>query len=63
MSKTDLVLWMPLSSMASAAYVGIDLCISMQHVQMAYIYILYAFLVVWLTDTGAYIFGRLMGKT
>lgn len=25
-------------------------------------YILYAFLVVWLTDTGAYIFGRLMGK-
>ena len=25
-------------------------------------YILFAFLIVWLTDTGAYIFGRLMGK-
>ena len=46
----------------SVAYVGIDLCISMQHVQMAYITYSYAFLVVWLTDTGAYIFGRLMGK-
>ena len=46
----------------SVAYVGIGFMYFMQHVQMAYITYFYAFLVVWLTDTGAYIFGRLMGK-
>ena len=45
----------------SVAYVGIDLCIFMLHVLMVYI-IYFCILIVWLTDTGAYIFGRLMGK-
>ena len=37
LSKTDLVFMDAAFCLMSVAYVGIDLCISMQHVQMAYI--------------------------
>ena len=45
----------------SVAYVGIGFMYFMLHVLMVYI-IYFCILIVWLTDTGAYIFGRLMGK-
>lgn len=37
LSKTDLVLWMLLSVLCQLHMSVLDLCISMQHVQMAYI--------------------------
>ena len=46
----------------SVAYVGIGFMYFYATRSDGLHYILYAFLVVWLTDTGAYIFGRLMGK-
>ena len=61
LSKTDLVLWIAFCLM-SVAYVGIGFMYFYATRSDGLHYILYAFLVVWLTDTGAYIFGRLMGK-
>lgn len=46
----------------SIAYVGIGFMYLYETRSEGLHYILFAFLVVWLTDTGAYIFGRLMGK-
>ncbi|WP_251943057.1 phosphatidate cytidylyltransferase [Staphylococcus sp. Marseille-Q5304] len=46
----------------SIAYVGIGFMYFYETREEGLQYILFAFLVVWLTDTGAYIFGRLMGK-
>ncbi|MDQ7156987.1 phosphatidate cytidylyltransferase, partial [Staphylococcus warneri] len=46
----------------SVAYVGIGFMYFYETRSEGLHYILYAFLIVWLTDTGAYIFGRLMGK-
>lgn len=46
----------------AVAYVGIGFMYLYATRSEGLHYILYAFLVVWLTDTGAYIFGRLMGK-
>ncbi|SUM32763.1 phosphatidate cytidylyltransferase [Staphylococcus gallinarum] len=46
----------------SIAYVGIGFMYLYETRSEGIHYILFAFLVVWLTDTGAYIFGRLMGK-
>ncbi|TBW85525.1 phosphatidate cytidylyltransferase, partial [Staphylococcus hominis] len=46
----------------SVAYVGIGFMYFYETRSEGLHYILFAFLIVWLTDTGAYIFGRLMGK-
>ena len=46
----------------SVAYVGIGFMYLYETRSEGLHFILFAFLVVWLTDTGAYIFGRLMGK-
>ena len=46
----------------SVAYVGIGFMYFYETRSEGLRYILFAFLIVWLTDTGAYIFGRLMGK-
>lgn len=46
----------------SVAYVGIGFMYFYETSSEGLRYILFAFLIVWLTDTGAYIFGRLMGK-
>ena len=47
----------------SVAYVGIGFMYFYATRSDEALHTFYAFLVVWLTDTGAYIFGRLMGKT
>ncbi|MDG0844165.1 phosphatidate cytidylyltransferase [Staphylococcus equorum] len=44
------------------AYVGIGFMYLYETRSEGLHYILFAFLIVWSTDTGAYIFGRLMGK-
>ena len=46
----------------SVAYVGIGFMYFYETRSEGLHFILYAFLVVWLTDTGAYIFGKLLGK-
>ncbi|AYX89666.1 phosphatidate cytidylyltransferase [Staphylococcus cohnii] len=46
----------------SIAYVGIGFMYLYETRSEGLHYILLAFLIVWSTDTGAYIFGRLMGK-
>ena len=46
----------------SVAYVGIGFMYFYETRSEGLHYILFAFLIVWLIDTGAYIFGRLMGK-
>ena len=46
----------------SVAYVGIGFMYFYETRSEGLRYILFAFLIVWLTDTGAYIFGRLMCK-
>lgn len=46
----------------SVAYVGIGFMYFYETRSEGLHYILYAFLIVWLTDTGAYIFGKMMGK-
>ena len=46
----------------TVAYVGIGFMYFYETRSEGLHYILFAFLIVWLTDTGAYIFGRLMGK-
>ncbi|MBL7573072.1 phosphatidate cytidylyltransferase [Staphylococcus saccharolyticus] len=46
----------------TVAYVGIGFMYFYETRSEGLHYILYAFLIVWLTDTGAYIFGKLMGK-
>ncbi|MCE5037908.1 phosphatidate cytidylyltransferase [Staphylococcus auricularis] len=46
----------------SISYVGIGFMYLYETRAEGLHYILLAFLVVWLTDTGAYIFGRLIGK-
>lgn len=46
----------------SIAYVGIGFMYLYTTRAEGIHYILFAFLVVWLTDTGAYLFGRMIGK-
>lgn len=46
----------------SIAYVGIGFMYLYTTRAEGLHYILFAFLVVWLTDTGAYLFGRMIGK-
>lgn len=46
----------------SVAYVGIGFMFFYETRSEGLHYILYAFLIVWLTDTGAYLFGKMMGK-
>lgn len=46
----------------TVAYVGIGFMYFYETRSEGLHYILYAFLIVWLTDTGAYILGKLMGK-
>lgn len=46
----------------TVAYIGIGFMYFYETRSEGLHYILYAFLIVWLTDTGAYIFGKLMGK-
>lgn len=46
----------------SVAYVGIGFMYFYETRSEGLHFILYAFLVVWLTDTGAYIFGKLLGS-
>lgn len=46
----------------TVSYVGIGFMFFYQMRAEGIHYLLYALLIVWLTDTGAYIFGRLMGK-
>ncbi|PTJ94673.1 phosphatidate cytidylyltransferase [Staphylococcus simulans] len=46
----------------SVAYVGIGFMYLYETREAGLAFILYAFLVVWTTDTGAYLFGRSIGK-
>ncbi|MBL7565403.1 phosphatidate cytidylyltransferase [Staphylococcus saccharolyticus] len=46
----------------TVAYIGIGFMYFYETRSEGLHYILYAFLIVWLTDTGAYILGKLMGK-
>ncbi|AVP36917.1 phosphatidate cytidylyltransferase [Staphylococcus felis] len=46
----------------SVAYVGIGFMYFYETREAGLHYILFGLLIVWLTDTGAYIFGRLFGK-
>lgn len=46
----------------AVAYVGIGFMYFYETREAGIIYILYALLIVWVTDTGAYLFGRAMGK-
>ncbi|MDC3414109.1 phosphatidate cytidylyltransferase [Aquibacillus sp. 3ASR75-11] len=46
----------------SAIYVGMGFYYLMETREAGLIYIVYAFLVIWATDTGAYFFGRAIGK-
>lgn len=46
----------------SVAYVGIGFMYLYETREAGLAYILFAFLVVWTTDTGAYLFGRSFGK-
>ncbi|ARQ06733.1 phosphatidate cytidylyltransferase [Macrococcoides canis] len=48
--------------MLAVAYVGIGFMYFYETRNNGLIYILFALLIVWVTDTGAYIFGRLFGK-
>ncbi|TDM04093.1 phosphatidate cytidylyltransferase [Macrococcus carouselicus] len=48
--------------MLAVAYVGIGFMYFYETRHQGLHYLLFALLVVWLTDTGAYIFGRLFGK-
>lgn len=46
----------------SVAYVGIGFMYLYETREAGLAFILFAFLVVWTTDTGAYLFGRAFGK-
>ncbi|EHJ07747.1 phosphatidate cytidylyltransferase [Staphylococcus simiae] len=46
----------------SVAYVGIGFMYFYETRSEGLHYILFAFLIVWLTDTGAYLFGKMFGK-
>lgn len=48
--------------MLAVAYIGIGFMYFYETRNNGLIYILFALLIVWVTDTGAYIFGRLFGK-
>lgn len=48
--------------MLAVAYVGMGFMYFYETRNQGLHYILFALLIVWLTDTGAYIFGRLFGK-
>ena len=62
LSKTDLVLWMLHFVLMSVAYVGIGFMYFYETRSEGLEIYFICILIVWLTDTGAYIFGRLMGK-
>ncbi|WP_026858396.1 phosphatidate cytidylyltransferase [Jeotgalicoccus psychrophilus] len=46
----------------AVAYIGIGFMYFFETRESGLIYILYALLIVWLTDTGAYLFGKSFGK-
>lgn len=46
----------------AVAYIGIGFMYFVETRESGLIYILYALLIVWLTDTGAYIFGKAFGR-
>lgn len=46
----------------AVAYIGIGFMYFFETRESGLIYILYALLIVWLTDTGAYLFGKAFGR-
>lgn len=48
--------------MLAVAYIGIGFMYAYETRSAGFIYLLYALLIVWLTDTGAYLIGRAFGK-
>ena len=46
----------------AVAYIGIGFMYAYETRSAGFIYLIYALLIVWVTDTGAYLFGRAFGK-